>query len=361
VDAGYSTGFGRRTNKDYIAPFASFKIGDAEEIKNARLRISDIDLQIGDMLIGADFFLSHRVFVANSQHKMYFTYNGGPVFDLRNSSAATTTAEPKAEVAELPDAAAYARRGEASAERHDYGQAIADLTRACELDSNEPEYLYQRGMAYWRNKQPEPALADFDHALALKPNFVTVLISRAEMRLGTKDIPGAIADLDSAALSAPKQADSRFTLGGLFVRVDKPQSAIEQYDLWIASHPDDAKIVSALNSSCWARAMQGTELDKALDDCNKAISHVDKKIAASYSALLDSRGFVRLRRGEVDKAIADFDDAVKQNPKNASSLYGRGIAKLRKMKTAEGQADIAAATALSPKISGYFERHGIAP
>jgi Flp pilus assembly protein TadD len=68
-----------------------------------------------------------------------------------------------------------------------------------------------------------------------------------------------------------------------------------------------------------------------------------------------------LRRGEVDKAIADFDDAVKQNPKNASSLYGRGIAKIRKKKTAEGQADIAAATALSPKISDYFERHGITP
>ena len=34
------------------------------------------------MLIGADFFLSHRVYVANSQRKLYFTYNGGPVFNL---------------------------------------------------------------------------------------------------------------------------------------------------------------------------------------------------------------------------------------------------------------------------------------
>jgi len=34
------------------------------------------------MLIGADFFLSHRVYVASSQNRLYFTYNGGPVFDL---------------------------------------------------------------------------------------------------------------------------------------------------------------------------------------------------------------------------------------------------------------------------------------
>jgi hypothetical protein len=32
------------------------------------------------MLLGADFFLSHRIFVSNEQHKVYFTYNGGPVF-----------------------------------------------------------------------------------------------------------------------------------------------------------------------------------------------------------------------------------------------------------------------------------------
>jgi hypothetical protein len=32
------------------------------------------------MLLGADFFVSHRIYVSNAQHKMYFTYNGGPVF-----------------------------------------------------------------------------------------------------------------------------------------------------------------------------------------------------------------------------------------------------------------------------------------
>ena len=30
------------------------------------------------MLLGADFFLSHRIYVANSRDKLYFTYNGGP-------------------------------------------------------------------------------------------------------------------------------------------------------------------------------------------------------------------------------------------------------------------------------------------
>ncbi|MGC1522326.1 MAG: aspartyl protease family protein, partial [Steroidobacteraceae bacterium] len=80
VVAGYSTGLGRESLKTYIGTFASFKIGD-EEIKNARLRFAAMDaMDDTDMLIGADFFLSHRIYVASSQRKLFFTYNGGPVF-----------------------------------------------------------------------------------------------------------------------------------------------------------------------------------------------------------------------------------------------------------------------------------------
>jgi hypothetical protein len=33
------------------------------------------------MLLGADFFLAHRVFIAKSEGKVYITYNGGAIFD----------------------------------------------------------------------------------------------------------------------------------------------------------------------------------------------------------------------------------------------------------------------------------------
>jgi hypothetical protein len=32
------------------------------------------------MLIGRDFFISHRILFAESQRRLYFTYVGGPVF-----------------------------------------------------------------------------------------------------------------------------------------------------------------------------------------------------------------------------------------------------------------------------------------
>ncbi len=81
-EAGTIQGMGRNPVRTWIAPFESFRIG-AEEIRNTHLRFGDLGLGGTDMLLGADFFLSHRIYVANSQAKVYFTYNGGPVFDLK--------------------------------------------------------------------------------------------------------------------------------------------------------------------------------------------------------------------------------------------------------------------------------------
>ena len=81
VAGGVSYGIQGKGIENFLAPFGSFGIGD-EEIKNTRLRVGDIDLPNSDMLLGADFFLSHRILISNSQKRVYFTYNGGPVFRL---------------------------------------------------------------------------------------------------------------------------------------------------------------------------------------------------------------------------------------------------------------------------------------
>ncbi len=62
----------------FVAP--SMDVGDAETVRGARLYAADIRLVQDDMVLGLDFLAAHRVFVANSQHRMYVAYEGGPVF-----------------------------------------------------------------------------------------------------------------------------------------------------------------------------------------------------------------------------------------------------------------------------------------
>jgi tetratricopeptide (TPR) repeat protein len=361
-----SMGLGRSTLNTWIAPFASFKIGD-EEVHNTRLRIGDLKRLEADMLIGADFFLSHRIYVASSQGKLYFTYNGGAVFNLESHPLAATESggaasgvaaedrhDPKAAADQPTDAEGFGRRGAAFTARRDFEHAIADLTRACQLDPTEPKYFYELGRAYWSNKQPVLAMADFDQALKLKPDDVPALMARAELRLDNGDNSAAITDLDAVDRSAPKEAGLRLFLSELYERVDMLASAIAQLDLWIAAHGEDARMFDGRNARCWIRALLGTELDKALADCNASL-----RLRPNTAEAFDSRGLVRLRLGQYEQSIADYNASLRLHPKNAWSLYGRGLAKLHKGLAAEAQADIAAATALHPTIADEFRKHGL--
>jgi predicted aspartyl protease len=80
-EAGYSSGLDRDRIKTWSGRFASVKIGD-EEIRNGLLSIGETSADDFDVLVGADFFLSHHVLASNSQKKIYFTYEGGQVFSV---------------------------------------------------------------------------------------------------------------------------------------------------------------------------------------------------------------------------------------------------------------------------------------
>ena len=386
VPGGAAGGFGRDMMPSYIAPFASFKIGD-EEIRHTRLRMADFDLGDADMLIGPDFFLSHRIYVANSQHKLYFTYNGGPVFDLRHinnggtpavsdSAAATSPAGEaapasdatqdrapegsKTPAADPVEAADFSRRGTAMAARGDYDQALTALSRACELAPDNPEYVYQRSRLYLRMGNRALAMKDLDETLRLSPQHVMALVSRADVFLANGDMARAAADLEAADRTATKQEDLRYEMAAAYERANRFAAAIAQYDLWIAAHEDDERIPFALNSRCWARALEGADASLALKDCNAALKRA-KKGSSFYAQVADSRGLVFLRLGDYPKSIADYDASIAIAPKIAWSWYGRGIDKLRQHQTAAGDADIAQAKSLAPKIAEAFAQHGILP
>ncbi len=348
--AGYIIGIGRRRMQAWRAPIASFQIG-GETIKNTELLISDIGGET-DMLLGADFFLSHHVYVANSQAKLYFTYSGGPVFKLDTQSwpAASEVAAP----AEPTDADGFSRRGAAFAARRDYDKALADFTRATELQPAEPRYLQQRAEMHIALHQPFLAMADLDAALKLKPDDPELHVSRVAMRIAGHDRQGALADLDAAAQVAPKEADLRLRMGQLYLDIDAFEPAVEQFSLWLPIHPDDVRRSVALNGRCWARALVGRELDQALSDCNEAV-----RLVRDAAGPLESRGLVHLRRGEYDKAIADDGAALMRNPKLAMAQYGRGLAEEKVGEVVRGQADVAAAVAMAPRLPARAAKLGL--
>ena len=363
VRAGFSTGIGQKALREWVAPFASVQIGD-EQVHNTKLYMSELGPQNNGMLIGADFFLSHHVFVANSQRKMYFTYSGGSVFDMSTPPAAEMsspgtpppgTAASASSIDQPTTADAFSRRGAVLAARGDAKGALADFDRACQLAPTEPRYFLQRAQARAKAGQSSLALADLDAAVRLQPDDVQARLARAGMRLEDRDRVGARADVDAAAIS-PGAAQVRLQIAEFDLTLDQFRAAADQFGLWLPDHPEDNERAAALGGRCRARALGGIELDGALEDCNAAL-----RLAPQGANAMDSRAIVFIRRGAFERAIADCDAALALRPKSAWSLYARGLAEAKSGDQAKADADFTAAAAIQPRLAQRLAKLGLAP
>jgi tetratricopeptide (TPR) repeat protein len=214
-------------------------------------------------------------------------------------------------------AAAFTIRGRAYRAKGDYGRAIADYTDAIRIEPNYVLAFYSRGVAYFNKGDYGRAIADYTESLRLAPRDIIALQNRGHAYQARQDYARAIADYTAAIEIEPKFA-------------------------------------YAFNDRCYARANAGRELQQALDDCNETL-----RLMPNDLHTLDSRGFAYLRLGEFDNAIKDYDAVLKFNPRQAASLYGRGLAKRNKGDGTGGEADIAAAKAIRAGIAEEFARFGV--
>jgi predicted aspartyl protease len=93
--AGVSGGLGKGTLKNYLATFDTLAIGE-QTVTKAKLRMADLhrhtrstttesrikqaDPNEFHLILGADFFRSHRVLISYSQRRVYFSHKGGRIF-----------------------------------------------------------------------------------------------------------------------------------------------------------------------------------------------------------------------------------------------------------------------------------------
>lgn len=344
-------GVGKGRVKGWTAAFDSIALG-GETVLHNRLEVSNFNASDFDMLVGIDFFLSHHIYVSRKRARMFFTYNGGPVFarNMREKDAAP------APVADGLSADELFRRGAASLSRNELAAALADLDRACALEPDNAAFHATRAVAHQRMRDFPQALADLDAALALDPRLDEARLQRAWLpRAGAGDAQ-ALDDLAFLDDRLPPQSNLRAGMARRYDDLAQPSAAIRQWTLWIANHPDDIMVPGAKNGRCWARMVANTELDQALADCNDAIDDDEKDVHRR-----DSRGWLYLRLDKPAKARADFDIALAQRPAAAWSLYGRALAHLRLGETTAAQTDLAAARQAEPKIDAKVKSLGFDP
>lgn len=350
---GSSIGVGPKAVQAWTAKVRSFSVG-TETIQNSEMEV--VDGRLGDdtdVLLGIDFMLAHHLFVANSQRRLYFTYNGGRVFTLATASGAPGGAASDPGPA-LQNADDYALRGRAHLSRGEAQAAVADLDQAVRMAPDRAAYYLARAQAHGTLGQLDAAAADLDAALRLQPDSVDGLLARAQLRLQRADRAGATADTAAASTLAPRGSAQARQVVVLDLALAQPAAALPLLDGWIELHRDDATLGAALNQRCWARGLADQLLDDALKDCRKAI-----KRDGANGAYLDSLGLIQLRRQHYAESIDAYQQALAQRPDVAWSHYGLGLARLRAGQTQAGLAELATARRLDPHIEATAASYGL--
>ena len=348
----------------WIAPFSEFSMG-GEDIHNTQIRVFDTPMGANhDLTLGADFFLAHRIYVSGAQKRLFFTYNGGPVFRLEPNrravqtaaeappSGATPAAPPEAagQYSDTPtDAAGFVRRADASMARRDFRAAIGDFGKAIELEPDKAQHYVQRANAHAAAGEAVLAMADFDQALKMRPGDVAALVGRGRLYLISHDVARGQADLDAAVKADP---DAALAVGTIYANNQRFEPAVADMDLWIGRHPESGDLAAALSERCRTRAYWNHDLDKALADCEAAIKHGPRT-----AGMFEARGLVHLRRGEAAAALDDFNRALKDQPKLPWALYGRALVEREEGQAQAAQTDLAAATAIAPRIEEAVRRY----
>lgn len=313
----------------------------------------------------------------------------------------------------------YSVRGNDYLDLGKFDKAIADFTKAVELD---PEHAYawaNRGVTYAHMNNAAAAKADLDRAESIDPRVEVVFHGRAVLAQTANDIPSAIAALTRAidlkaknSWALARRADLYFSRGdydsamadaqtlldfdptskaGAYYkakslsRMDRHQDALsflDNSDPTISGDMEFQLIRAEIHvrmgdaeraREIYARIRNDAEesgrrfnalcwsLATVSFDLETALLDCNAalKLEPGQPAYLDSRAMVFLRQGRYLEAIDSYDQALEKSEDFAISLYGRGLAKLHNGDLAGGEADLKEAVDLQPGIAADFRDLGL--
>jgi tetratricopeptide (TPR) repeat protein len=226
----------------------------------------------------------HTLSILHDQGRNYLIETANPnCFDYRRAKSSQGIDLGIGQMSEVSLSylviSALNRRGFAKEEEGDYVGAIADYSKAIELDPNYAHAYNNRGNAKKKMMKMDghadysDAIADYDKAVELEPDHATAYYNRGAAKYAMGDTAGALVDYDEAIELNPYLAEAYTGRGLAKMAMGDNTGALADYDQAIELNPD-------------------------------------------YTDAYYDRGAVRYNLGDYSGAKADFTQLLKLDPDN---------------------------------------------
>jgi tetratricopeptide (TPR) repeat protein len=236
-------------------------------------------------------------------------------------------------------------------QRGQHSSAVELIGQAIALRDNVPFFHNNRGLALKELGNIDAAAADYERALALKPDYVEALSNLGNLRLMQGRLDEAIGCFKRALAHNPDYAEAQMNLGNALREQGKADEAIARYERAIVLRPDYAEAYNNLGNALhdagkldqavarYERALAlrpdfaeaSNNLGNAFHEQGKledAVAQLERAIALrpDYAEAQNNLGTVLDKQGEHDQAVTCFERALVAQPDDAEVHNNLGAA-----------------------------------
>jgi tetratricopeptide (TPR) repeat protein len=216
-------------------------------------------------------------------------------------------------------------------------RAIADFDEAIKLDPEFVNPLNDRGLAYFKKGQLDRAIADYDQALKLRRFYLDARLNRALAYQGKGEYDRAIQDYDEAVRDYPNSVAAKSGRAIAYRNKGQPVDPVQSSNPFrpgaIQSNNQPIGLTPAVQpvwpgaDTAFSFYNQGSVLLNQ-KDYDRAIASFDEaiKLDPKYAAAFLNRGTAYRSKGRDDQAIVDFGRAIELSSNSAAAYFGRALA-----------------------------------
>ena len=246
---------------------------------------------------------------------------------------------------------AHYNRGNALGDLGRHEEALADYTRVIELNPQHTNAHYNRGVTLDDLGRHEEALADYTRVIELNPQHANAHYNRGVTLDDLGRHEEALADYTRAIEINPQYAKAHNNRGGALGNLGRHEEAVADYTRAIELNPQHA---NAHHNRGVALGNLGRH-EEALADYTRAI-----EINPQYAKAHSNRGNALGNLGRHEEAVADYTRAIELNPQYAAAHNNRGAALDDLGRHEEAIADYTRAIEINPQYAAAYNNRGVA-